>query len=84
MADGETRAASDFFGRFEHDVRRDAPVERHQYRRINDGFPHASAEHKVEHRNQTRLLEHDVSSQHDGTNAGVAAKQHQQNVDRQC
>ena len=41
----------------------------------------ACAKHKVENGDQTCLLEHDVTSQHDGADTRVAAEQYQEDVD---
>ena len=83
MTNGETTAVGHFLCRLVHHVGGNAPVERNQNRGADNGRPHGVAEDKQRNGNQPRLLEHDVTSQHDGTNTGNATQQHVTDVQRQ-
>ena len=70
VTDGKTTAVGHFLGRLVHHIGGNAPVERHQHRGTDDGGPHRVTKDVERDSNQPRLLEHDVPSQHDGSNAG--------------
>ena len=83
VTDGEAAAVRNVLRWLIHHVGGDAPVKRDQYCRADDGGPHWVAEDIERNRNQPRLLEHDMTSQHDGTNTGNATQQHVTDVQRQ-
>ena len=83
MTDGEAAAVSHFLGRLVHHVRGNAPIERYQHRRTDNGRPHRVAEDVKRDGNQPSLLEHDVPGQHDGANTGNTPQQDVTNIQRQ-
>ena len=83
MADGEAATVGDVLRGLVHHVGGDTPVERDQHRGADNRGPHWVTEDIERNRDQTRLLEHDVTGKHDGANTGNATQQHVDNVQRQ-